>query len=483
MRKIFYLISGVSVCGCSYFSPSYTKPNMDIPATWNSKTTSMGPISESLPYLAWWQKFNDQDLNNYIESGLKNNMSISVAKANLEAAQGQLLSAKLNWVPFLSVFGGDISGNSQNSITPIGNLGTIANSGAFYAILPAYTLNVFTNYTLQKQANYNVEAAENAQLSVRLAVIGQVSAAYFSFLAQEQMLDQYKKLNTTLEELVSVTAAMDKRGLVNNLSVQELSSKQQLIEGQIALAEHNLQLAKNALRMLINQAPGNLTAKNKFAKINPYQVIPSNMPVSVIAARPDIMRAEAQLKAANEGISVASSALLPSINLNYFYAQGSGQQTFNNAIPNVPDPTIQNGNTQSYYAAYANWVILPSVFGQINTNTALFKASLANYKYVVNTALHEVDNSLSANNGWNKKMLADTNAVNKLESVVQTKQAMFQRGLLPYSLVLIAKSEQQLLAIDATQTKLQQMISLVNVYQNLGGGYKYSTESEGNNNK
>jgi outer membrane protein TolC len=80
-------------------------------------------------------------------------------------------------------------------------------------------------------------------------------------------------------------------------------------------------------------------------------------------------------------------------------------------------------------------------------------------------------------------MLADTNAVNKLESVVQTKQAMFQRGLLPYSLVLIAKSEQQLLAIDATQTKLQQMISLVNVYQNLGGGYKYSTESEGNENK
>ena len=80
-------------------------------------------------------------------------------------------------------------------------------------------------------------------------------------------------------------------------------------------------------------------------------------------------------------------------------------------------------------------------------------------------------------------MLADTNAVNKLESGVQTKQAMFQSGLLPYSLVLIAKSEQQLLAIDATQTKLQHMISLVNVYQNLGGGYKYSTESGGNENK
>ena len=34
--------------------------------------------------------------------------------------------------------------------------------------------------------------------------------------------------------------------------------------------------------------------------------------------------------------------------------------------------------------------------------------------------------------------------------------------------------EQDLLAIDLTQTKLQQLISLVNLYQSLGGGYQYN---------
>lgn len=477
MRKIIYVLTGLGLIGCSYFSPSYSKPDLSVPQKWTSQTDGVESISESLPYLAWWKKFNDSELNQYINLGLSNNMNIQVAKANLEAAQGQLLSAKLNWIPFLSIFGGDISGSSQNNLSPIGNLGSIASSGTFYAILPAYTINVFTNYTVQKQAKFNVEAAENAELSVRLAVIGQISAAYFSLLAQEQMIIQYHDLDSMLEELVQINTSLKKRGLATNISVNELRSKEQLIKGQISLAENNLQLAKNALRLLINQEPGDIVNKNKFANINPRQVIPGNMPVSIIAARPDILNAEAKLKAANEGISVASSALLPSISLNYFYAQGAGSQTFNNPAP-LPTEGASNSNTQSYYAAYANWIILPSVFGQINTNKALFKGALANYKFVVNNALHEVDNSLSSNNGWNKKMIANETALEQLESAANTKKAMYRRGLLPYGIVIMAQIDQELLAIDNTQTKLQQMISLVNVYQNLGGGYKYEEESD-----
>lgn len=470
MRK-FIPFFGLVLAGCSYFSPDYHKPVTQIPQNWSTPPQGIESISESLPYLAWWQKFNDPELNRYIESGLQYNMTIQVAKANLEAAQGQLLAVKLNWIPMLNLFGGVINGNSQNSIAPIGNLGTIANSGSFFAILPSYTLNVFTNYTLQKQAGYNVEVAKNAELSVRLAVIGQVAAAYFANLAQQQLLVQFTQLYTDVGELVTIASELDKRGLTNSVSVDELKSKQLLIKGQLAIVQKNLTATQNALRLLINQTPGLTKNLNQFTKINPNQIIPGNLPVSVLAARPDILKAEAQLKAANEGISVASSALLPGVNLNYFYAQGSGQQTFNNPIPNV---NTENSNQQSYYAAYANWTISPSVFGTINTNSALFKASLAQYKFAVNTALHEVDNALAANNALNQKMRSDTAAYSNLESNIQVKQAMLKRGLTTYMIVKTFSLEQDLLAIDLTQTKLQQLISLVNLYQSLGGGYQYN---------
>lgn len=471
MIKFITLFIGLFLVSCSYFSPDYHKPNVELPDQWSSTTNNIGPISESLPYLAWWKSFNDPELDRYIESGLNNNINIQVAKANLEAAHGQLLTTKLNWIPFLNIFGGYIGGTSQNNFTPIGNLGAINNTGAFYAILPAYTLNVFTNYTLQKQAGYNVEAAKNAVLAVRLAVIGQVASAYFANLAQQQLVTQFTQLNQSALELISIMQNMDKKGLVNGISVDELKSKQKLLEGQLEIAKNNLSITQNAMRYLINQTPGKVDSKNKFANINPNQIIPGNLPVSVIGSRPDILKAEEQLKAANEGISVASSALLPSVNLNYFYAQGSGSQTFNNPVPDV---TTNNSNQQNYYAAYANWTISPSIFGQINTNTAVFKAAIANYKYVVNTALHEVDNALSTNNGLNLKAKNDQISDENLKEIVNTKEAMYKRGLTTYGLVLAAKIEEQILAIDLTQTKLQQLISLVTLYQSLGGGYEYS---------
>ncbi len=178
------------------------------------------------------------------------------------------------------------------------------------------------------------------------------------------------------------------------------------------------------------------------------------------------MKAEVQLKAANEGISVASSSLLPSVNLNYFYAQSSNQVN-NNSATNL-------STSQNYSAAYANWIISPSVFGQINTNTAIFKAALANYKLVVNSALHEVDNALAANNSFNNKMYQDKKAMLELQTSLATKTSMYQKGVITYAGLLTAQMEQNLLEIDLTQTKLQQLISLVSLYQSLGGGYNYN---------
>jgi outer membrane protein TolC len=71
-------------------------------------------------------------------------------------------------------------------------------------------------------------------------------------------------------------------------------------------------------------------------------------------------------------------------------------------------------------------------------------------------------------------MLSDTAAYSSLESSIQVKQAMLKRGLTTYMIVKTFSLEQDLLAIDLTQTKLQQLISLVNLYQSLGGGYQYN---------
>lgn len=145
MQRIL-LILFIFIAGCSYFSPDYQKPQLDLPTKWNSSTTNTESAIESLPYLAWWKKFNDPILNQYIESGLENNFNIQSAKTNLERAQAQMMMIKLGYLPFLNLFGGYINGSTQNSLTPIGNLGAINNTGAFLQyyqpILSIYSLTI-----------------------------------------------------------------------------------------------------------------------------------------------------------------------------------------------------------------------------------------------------------------------------------------------------------------------------------------------------
>ena len=457
LNKINFLIITSAIGGCSYFAPTYQKPQLNLPQNWQSKNKNVTAADTNLPYLAWWHKFNDPLLNQLIESGLVHNANIQSAQANLEASQAQLSTIKLNWIPMVSLFGGYVNGYNQ---IPAGNL------GSFIAIMPQYTINFFNTYTQQKQAEHQVKVSEAEISSVKLAVIGQITAGYFAYMAQLQTMQQLQELKAKISELVDITVNLNKRGLATEINLSTLKAQQKLITGQIILVEKNLIAAQNALHFLLNQAPGALALKQQFASINPNQVIPGNLPVAVIAARPDVIKAEEQLKAANEGISVASSNLLPSVSLNSFFAQ-----TNNNA------GGFNLQTSQTYSGAYANWTISPSVFGQIDTSKAIFKVALINYKNVVNNALHEVDNSLANNNSYNKKMQNDLDALAELDNKVKLQNALYQRGVVNYMSVITVQTEQLLLQINLTETKLQQLISLVSLYQNLGGGYNYNESS------
>jgi len=462
MRKIIPSLGALWLIGCSYFSPDYHKPDTNVPAKWSAQNSNVESISESLPYLAWWQKFNDPVLNQYIESGLNNNLTIEAAKANLEAAQGQLTTVKLNWLPTMNIIGGAIGGNSQNSLTPIGNLGVVGNSGAFFALIPQYTLNVFTNYTLQKQAGYNVEAAKNAVLSVRLAVIGQVSNAYFVYLAQLQILDQFKQLNQNLNELITITRAMNQRGMGNDIVLDELLSKQQLVAGQIELVQKNLIAAQNALRYLINQNPGAIISNADFGKFNTQFPEIGNQPATVLANRPDVLLAETQFKLATQNVGVAASQLLPNVQLDYF---GGQSDVGVNGTNGIYTPTTD---------AYLNWSINPAVFGKISSMTGTKKIAYANYIDTVRKALHDVDNDLLNHRDANQRYLLIYQAYQAASDKYQLNAALYKRGIISYNDTLNDKLNVDQAAIALNQIKLAQMTTLVNLYQDLGGGYNYN---------
>lgn len=204
---------------------------------------------DNLPYMAWWQQFNDSELNHLIEAGLKNNMDVHIAIGNLQQAQGELKQVKLSWLPLVQIF----AGYSTNP--------ALGAPGAFYGVWPYYFVNIMKLYSQQKQAKFNVEIRRAAVDGMRLALIGQIASSYFTLMAQLEQLKLLQQLDKDLKSLIRLSQGEIKIGLENDINLAQLQTDERLIVAQMKPVLSNIVLSKNALRYLINENPGPIKIK------------------------------------------------------------------------------------------------------------------------------------------------------------------------------------------------------------------------------
>ncbi len=448
LRNWSCLSAILTIAGCSWLS-SPTTPQVNSPKQFDQAQVNYQNL-ESLPYLAWWQQFNDPKLNALIESGLKNNLDLEVALANLEQAQGQLRQVQLSWIPFVNLYAG------FSSNPAFGDIGT------FYGAWPQYTINIAQVIKQQERANYNLEMNKAMVDGVRLTVIGQVSAGYFTLIAQQEQLLLLNKLNDDMNELIKILKQEVSIGLKDNVDLTGLMSRQQLIQAQISIATHNIVLSQNSLHYLLNQNPGSIKSTNNFTKLNFDKFKPGALPSTVLQNRPDLRMAEYAVKSAHAGVAVAYGGLFPSLQLDSFFGAGTGDGIVGNPTNYVP---MQD--------AYMNWGINPSTFGQIEAQKGAYQAQVYRYIQTVRKILKDVDNDFSANRQYSNNYQSTQQAWKDLAEKYKLQQGLYQTGIMSYTQLLDAKIQLDNLALTVNQAKLQQAITVVNLYQDLAGGYKY----------
>lgn len=432
---------------------SPTTPEPNIPIQFNSPTANYTNI-ESLPYLAWWKNFNDPMLNQLIESGLRDNLDISIALSNLEQAQGQLKQIELSWIPFINLYAG------YSSNPAFGNIGT------FYGAWPQYTLNIAKLIKQQQQAKYNVEITRAMIDGVRLTLIGQISIAYFSLIAEQEQLKLLQQLDNDLVELISLNKNEIKIGLKDNIDIAKFIVNEKQVLAQINQVQHNIVLSQNSLHYLLNQNPGSIKGSNNFAMLNFSTFKPGNLPSTVLQNRPDLLIAKNKLGSSFAGVGVAYASLFPSIQLDSFFGSSSGNGTI--GTPSTYTPMNDS---------YLNWGINPSTFGQIEAGKGAYQANVYQYIQTVRKILKDVDNSFSANLEFSKSYSNTYQACLAQNNKFKLQQGLYKTGIMSYPDLLLNKVDLDNLALSLNQSKLQQALSVVSLYQELAGGYKYSEES------
>ena len=442
------------VIGCAYNS-TYHQPQVPVAANWSvpNRYWSESTVT-NLPYLAWWQGFNDPQLTSLIESGIVNNNSLNMSRGHIAAAAGELEKVHFQWIPDINA----LLGYSNNPATGF--------PGLLALIVPSYTLNIFSQIKQQQQAKYQLAAAKAEDDSIKLSIISQIAASYFTYVAEIERQQLYVVLARDINHQAAIARKIYQGGLSSELNVEDLAAQVALIHGEQQVVAQNIIFSRNALQFLINQNPGPLTSSQPFAHLNNTLLQPRQLPLTVLANRPDMQQAENRLRAANEGIGLAASELLPTVKLDYFGGPVGGNNNY--YFPGNLMANSVNFNDELLQVP----LFKMSAFGAIATARGLDKVAYFNYINTLQKALRDASNAIAANEYLTTKLLTTEAAAAHLAKAYNLNERLSATGVQSYLASLESKVAFDRIKISVNQDKLQQLITVVNLYQELAGGFK-----------
>jgi outer membrane protein TolC len=295
--------------------------------------------------------------------------------------------------------------------------------GLLAVLAPSYTMNFFRQFKEQKRANYELDIAKAEDDAVKLDVITQISAAYFTYLAEVDRKQLLQILADDISHIADISESIYLGGLSTNINLSEMRAQVHVIHGEQETIEQNIVVTRNALRYLINQNPGDIEIVTPFNQLNNSQLIPGQLPMTVLENRPDMQMAKFRLKASNEGIGIAASALLPTLQLDFIGGPVAGNNKYN-----FPSPLMTNAvdfNDQLLQVP----ILRASALGDIDKAKGLDKISYYHYIETLQNALKETTNALSANYRLTKRYNQTESAQRQLTKAYNLNDRLYKRGI------------------------------------------------------
>jgi outer membrane protein TolC len=91
---------------------------------------------------------------------------------------------------------------------------------------------------------------------------------------------------------------------------------------------------------------------------------------------------------------------------------------------------------------------------------------------VLRIVMRDVNNGMSAHDLYTQRFDQVVDARNEEQIAYELNQKLYQRGINSYFQLLESRVQLDYLNLEVNQAQLEQFITIVNLYQDLAGGYK-----------
>jgi len=411
--------------------------------------------SMSLPYLRWEEVFTDPVLQGYIRTALEQNKDLDNAVKNIDIARAQLKGAKLSYLPAVGL-------NPNGGAAKYGEM----KMDTWTYTIPmsiSWEIDVFGKILNRKRgAKVAVEQMEEYRQAVQSQIICAVANCYYSLMLLNQQLDLTERTSVIWKDQVESMKLMKEAGRVNEAAVVQSTAQYWSIMGSIPDLKSSIHELQNTMSLLLHTYPQEWTVSDNLNFELPVS-IQEGVPMTYLAARPDVRAAERNLAAAYYSTNSARAAFYPSLTI-------SSNGGFTNLLGSIVT------NPGKWFIQLAGSLAAPLFSrGQNIANLEVAKAKQAqamnDFETKVLSASTEVSDALASYRFNAEKREYLVQQIDNLEkSVEYTQELLMLNTSTTYLEVLTAQSSLLSAQMSSLTCWHNKVTSLISLYQAVGGG-------------
>lgn len=411
--------------------------------------------STSLPFLSWEQVFTDSVLQKYIRIALEQNKDIDNAVKNIEIAHAQLKGAKLSYYPSVAL-------NPNGGASKYGN----ARMDKWTYTVPlsiSWEADIFAKILNKKRgAEVYVEQMEDYLQAVKSQIVCSVASCYYSLMLLHQQLELAQRTSEIWKDQVETMRLMKLAGRVTEAAVVQSDANYWSVMASIPDIKESIYSLENTLSLLLHSYPNRWEVSDNMDFSLPVSIA-DGVPMSYLAARPDVRAAERSLASAYYNTTSARAAFYPGLTIS-----------LNGGFTDLLGSVIYNPG--KFFLQLAGSLTAP-IFSR-GVNIANLEVAVANQKKAMNdfettvlSASADVSDALASYKFNSEKREYVMKQIDDLEkSVEYTRELMQFDKSTTYLEMLTARSSLLSAQISSLTVWHNKVSALIALYQAVGGG-------------
>lgn len=460
----------LSVAACGVFGPDRDPPQMPSPVHYTvDALPAQLPLADGVaqqlnigahPIPQWWTTYQSDALDALVEEGLGKSPSLAAAQSTLQAAR-EGLRAQIGQSMLPSVDAGFSAARERTLGLPILPQETFLENVFAAQVQTSYTFDFFGAAVLADRALARQVQQQAYQLdSTRRALAANIVLATINAASLQEQVAATEQLVGLSEQRARQTAARYRLGSASHDEMLAAEQDAANVAATLPALRAQALSVRHAQAVLLGRTPDQAPPPLPLDTLHLPDQVPVAVPTDLLHQRPDVLAAEAAVRATADEAGAAAASLFPSLTLSASYGRGG----FDWSTFTSPAGAIWSAGATLTQPLFHGGALV----ARKHQYEATHDAAVAQYKQTVLAAFQNVADTLVALDEDGNTLVQAQRAATAAYSVQVDTESRYRLGSTPFYATLTAGQQYQSASVQYVRARAARLADTAALFESMG---------------